>query len=66
MRLKQLARLCPQAVRLYLTPDRITSPYREVAILTFVPSALPSPKELTNSDEQIMGSAAIHLHPDFQ
>jgi hypothetical protein len=28
-----LARLCPQAVRLYITPDRIKSPYREVALL---------------------------------
>lgn len=49
-----LARVCPQAVRLYITPDRITAPYREVAILHFVGSALPTLQELKSSTEQNM------------
>ncbi len=29
----QLARTCPEAVKLFTTPDRVSQPYREIAVL---------------------------------
>ncbi len=50
-----LARLCPDAVRLYITPDRIKSPYREVAILRTTLVDI-EPRAISTEDRKVIKS----------